>query len=224
MNIAISGYTAAGKTTHAQLLAEALGFEHVSAAEILLQRLGFDLTVVSESEIWFYRNAEIDRRRQELTIDSELDTLLRRRAAEEEGIVFDSRFLPWFAEAPLLCIWLASDLPSRARKCCVSIGRTVADAPECAQCIHDKDNLDVARLAGGRGCIFGPDRALFDVVLDNSSFIPEATAECATSGVQAFHPYLLAAVRAVTGDLALLRELRGRDGGAFSDVVRFIRR
>jgi cytidylate kinase len=224
MNIAISGYTAAGKTTHARLIAQALGFEHVSAAEILLTKLGFDLTAVSESEIWFHHNAEIDRRRQGLSIDRELDTLLRRRAAAEDGIVFDARFLPWFAEAPLLRIWLASDLPSRARKCCVSVGMTAVGVPECAQRIHQKDNLDVGRLAGGYGCVFGPDRALFDVVLDNSSFIPAASAECAASGVRDFHPYLLAVVRAKAGDPAALRELRDRDAGVFSDVVRFIRR
>jgi len=224
MNIAISGYTAAGKTTHARLLAQALGFEHVSAAEILLRQLGFDLTAVSESEIWFHHHAEIDRRRQGLDIDVELDALLRRRAAVEDDIVFDARFLPWFAEAPLLRVWLESDLSSRARKCCVSIGRAAADVPECAQRIYDKDNLDVARLAGFHGWIFGPDRALFDVILDNSSFIPSATAECAASGVREFHPYLLAVVQAMVGDRAPLRELRDRDGGVFPDVVRFLRR
>jgi cytidylate kinase len=222
VNIVVSGYTAAGKTTHTRLLARDLGFECISAAEILLQELGFDLEVTSESEIWFNRNAEINRRRQKLSIDDELDRFLLHRATTGQGIVFDARFLPWLAEVPMLRMWLASDLPSRARKCCVSVQRGVADVADCAQRIHDKDNLDVSRLAKTRGCIFGPDRALFDVILDNSSFIPAPTVECAEAGVRQFHPYVLAAVQAMSGNADSLRRLQIDDKTWFPDVVRFI--
>lgn len=221
MNVVISGYTAAGKTTHARLLAEAMGLEFLSAAELLLERLGFDLTVQSESEIWFRHNAVIDRRRRtEGAVDADLDEYLVDRATRDDGVMFDARFLPWLTGAPMLRVWLDSDLPSRASKCRVSVD--APDIAECAVVIQEKDTLDVRRFAD-RGRVFGPEPGLFDIVLDNSAFITESTRACAARGVEAFHPYVMAAVEAALGDQGRLRSVQAGDPAGSAAAFRLIR-
>ena len=73
------------------------------------------------------------------------------------------------------------------------------------------------------GAVFGPDEDLFDVVLDNSCFIPAATSAGAQHGVAAFNGYLLAAVQAAGGQVDHLDELRARHPDEFRRVVRFVR-
>jgi cytidylate kinase len=224
LNIVVSGYTAAGKTTHTRLLAQAMGWQYISAAEILLEKLGLDTSVSSESEIWFYHNDEINRLRRGTGIDDELDRFLLSRASSGNHIVFDARFLPWLSNAPMVRVWLASDLLSRARKCCVSIGKEGSAVPDCARAIHDKDHGDVERMAQAHDIVFSSDRSVFDVILDNSAFISAATAECSSVGIQRFHPYMLAAVQAAMGNASMLSELRRGRGAECADTVRFVRR
>lgn len=225
MNIAISGYTAAGKTTHARLLAEALGYDLVWAAGLLLRRLGFDLDREDESSLWFHRYAEIGARRDGTGIDAEIDAGMAERVRTGDRAVFDARYLPWAAppSAPLVRVWLESDLPSRARKCHVSLGDGAPGVLECAAHVHAKDATDVVRVADTFGAVFGPDQNLFDVVLDNSGFIPHATAARARRGVADFSPYLHAALRAVHGRTDRLESLRSANPDEFRQVVRFVR-
>lgn len=225
MNIAISGLTAAGKTTHARLLAAALGYELVWAAGMLLERLGFDLEQEDESVLWFQRYQEIGAMRDGTEIDAEIDAQMAFRARNSKCTVFDARFLPWAAarDAPMLRVWLESDLPSRARKCQVSLGDASPNVLDCAKHVHAKDASDIARIAGYFGAVFGPDDELFDVVLDNSCFIPEATAACSAHGVDAFSRYLLAAIRAANGQSDQLQSLHSAAPDEFRRVVRFVR-
>ena len=223
MNIVISGYTAAGKTTHARLLAHALQFEFISAAEILLTAIGFNLSNISESEIWYRHNERIHQIRQSSKLDEELDEYLRDRARSGDRIVFDSRFLPWTDNENMVRIWLESDLLSRARKCCVSLNGNVPGITECARRIHSKDNLDVIRLAYSHEKVFSADTDLFDAVLDNSTFIADATNESAIAGIKNFHPYMLGAVRAISGQESELAEINSRGPESFRNVVRFIK-
>jgi cytidylate kinase len=222
MNVCFSGYTAVGKTTHSQLLAQALGYRWVSASEILLERLGVDRSDGPQSHTWYHRYAEFGRYLQSTTIDSDIDRLLGHRVRHEDGIVFDTRFLPWFSGGRAIRIWLESDLAARARKCYVSMEGKAESVRQCAVDVQRRDTLDVERLLQGHDEIFAPARDVFDAVLDNSMLIPEATRECADRGIAAFHPYVAATVAALEGSPGDLYELLDSDPRG-RDIVRFVR-
>ncbi|MFA1539963.1 hypothetical protein [Actinomadura monticuli] len=223
MNVCFSGYTAVGKTTHSLLLAETLGFAYVSASEILLERLDVDRTKVNESRTWFDRYQEFGSILKSSSIDAEIDEYLGRRAREDDRVVFDTRFLPWFSGDGSLRIWLESDLAARARKCFVSIDGAGPDVLECAIKVQRRDTLDVERLLDGHGQIFAPDRDVFDAVLDNSSLIPEPTRRCADNGIAVFHEYVMATIEALDGDRRRLDKLFDMDPAMAGSIVRYVR-
>lgn len=224
MNVCFSGYTSVGKTTHSQLLAETLGLSYVSASEILLDRLGVDRAEVNESQTWFHRYQEFGAILQSTSIDAELDELLRRRAHEDDGVVFDTRFLPWFSGDRVIRIWLESDLAARARKCFVSMDGDGPEVMDCAIKVQQRDTLDVERLMNGHRQIFAPNKDVFDAVLDNSALIPEPTRQCADVGIAVFHQYVLATVATLTGDRRRLDDLFAESPAVASSIVRHIRK
>src|SRR3954452_3663938 len=116
-NVAFAGLTAAGKTTHARLLAEALGYDYVCATDIVLEILGMES---SSRGVWFERFDEIRSARAGDGVDAELDRRLEEMAATRRSTVFDTWALAWLSPSPLVRIWIESDLASRARKCLVS--------------------------------------------------------------------------------------------------------
>lgn len=223
MNVCFSGYTSVGKTTHSLLLAETLGLSYVSASEILLDRLGVDRAQVNESQTWFRRYQEFGTILKSTSIDAEIDDLLRHRARSDDGVVFDTRFLPWFSGDRPIRIWLESDLVARARKCFVSMDNAGPDVMECAVIVQQRDTLDVERLMHGHREIFAPNRDVFDAVLDNSVLIPEATRQSADVGITIFHEYVMATVEALSGDQQQLDKLFGKAPTTARSIVRYVR-
>ena len=185
-NVAFAGLTAAGKTTHAKLLAKSLGYEYVSATEILLRILGIE----KEAErIWFAESGPIWAAREGDAADEELERQLTSMASRSDGIVFDTWALAWIGEAPLLRIWIESDLESRARKCYVSQGEDkTLSVLECRDLVVSKDELTRASFLRRHHYDIAVDRSRYDVELNNSDLIPQATDQCAASGVARFAP------------------------------------
>ncbi|MBF6427838.1 MULTISPECIES: hypothetical protein [Nocardia] len=221
VNIVIAGYTAAGKTTHARLLAESMGYETVWAAGLLLESLGFDVT--EESQLWFHRSEEVERRRSAVAVD--LDGYLVARAASEDNLIFDARYLPWaYSSRDILRIWLESDLGSRARKCSISLGATAPRVSECATSIYRKDLSDVTRVSDTFGVAYGPDYSLFDIVVDNSCLVLGSRGPDIALGVRRAHAYLAAAIDAsLTGRCGCLEDLERANPEEFNRVVRQVR-
>ncbi|MGQ4616332.1 hypothetical protein [Nocardia sp. R7R-8] len=219
-HIMIAGYTAAGKTTHARLLADSLGYQTVWAAGLLLERLGFD--VQDESHLWFHRYDEVARRRSAANVDTDLDQYLVSRAASEDDTVFDARFLPWaFDLDGVVRVWLESDLLSRARKCAVSLGPDAPSIPQCAVGIDRKDLEDVVRVAETFGAVYSPDYSLFDIVIDNSCLFLGSKKNEVELGIARCQEYLSAAVDAVLiGRHDRLDELERANPVEFNRVVR----
>ena len=116
-NIAFAGLTAAGKTTHAKRLAWALGYNYVSATDILLEILDID---EPGDQIWFTRLDEINAVRGDGAVDAELEERLVQMNRTRNRTVFDTWALAWIGDDPLVRIWIESDLESRSRKCFVS--------------------------------------------------------------------------------------------------------
>ena len=223
MNVCFSGYTSVGKTTHSLLLAETLDLSYVSASEILLDRLGVDHTEANESQTWFHRYQEFGAILKSTSIDAEIDELLGRRVRDDDGVVFDTRFLPWFSGGRAIRIWLESDLAARARKCFVSMDGVGPEVMDCAIKVQRRDTLDVERLMDGHRQIFAPSKDVFDAVLDNSALIPEPTRQCADVGIAVFHEYVLATVEALTGDRRRLDKLFQESPTVASSIVRYVR-
>ena len=117
-NIAISGLTAAGKTTHARLLEIEFGLKYVSGSSILLDRGGVGRQV--PPDFWISPSGMhlVSR-----IVELEVDEALRDAEASSAETVFDCRSLAWLARNPLLTIWLESSRDSRIRKAIVSLGR-----------------------------------------------------------------------------------------------------
>ena len=207
-NIAFAGLTAAGKTTHTRRLAKELGYEYVSATDILLEILGIE---ASGDQIWFSRLNEIDKARDDHAVDTELERRLIELAKTRQGTVFDTWALAWIGDDPLIRIWIESDLMSRTRKCLVSQRSKRLDDQECRRLIEDKDtyNRDIFRQRHGFDLF--TDRNRYDAVLCNSHLIPAPTQTAANSGIGAFAPIVHAAVTALLEqDMTRLRAVRER--------------
>lgn len=184
-NIAFAGLTAAGKTTHARRLSQELGYEYISATDILLQILGIQ---ESGDQIWFSRLDEIHAARDDHAVDAELEGRLLQLSQTRQRTVFDTWALAWIGDDPLVRIWLESDLPSRTRKCVISQRSERMSYDQCRRLIQEKDeynrNIFQRRHAFD---LFG-DRSRYNAVLCNTHLIPEATQTSANSGIEAFAP------------------------------------
>lgn len=192
MNIVISGLTAAGKTTHALLLARWLGFNYVSASQLMLKKI--DIPVDENNALWVTRMGEIETRRDSKPVDRDVNELLLRALKDNVHTIFDSWALPWLADqVPCLRIWMESSLESRALKARVSQEPygPILSLEACRDLVVDKDRSTARRLEPLLGVDIRHDRSVFDLVLDNSTLISEPTIKSARQGISKFHLQLI---------------------------------
>ncbi|WP_139235256.1 cytidylate kinase family protein [Actinopolyspora lacussalsi] len=197
-NVAISGLTAAGKTTHAILLAQSLGYRYVSATEVLLELTGVSST---RDRAWFDEHERLQEARESGEVDDELDRRLVQLAAENEGLVIDSWGIAWTCQAPMVRVWLDSDATSRTWKCYVSQGNPPQyDLYGCAELVSGKDISTRNMFLKRHGFdIFGS-RDIFDVILDNTHLIREPTQQSANQGIKEFEPVMFSAVSSLLNE------------------------
>jgi cytidylate kinase len=197
-NIAFAGLTAAGKTTHAKRLADELGYDYVSATDILLEILGID---DPSDQVWFARLGEIQAARGDGAVDIELEQRLVSLNRTRQRTVFDTWALAWIGGGPLVRIWIESDLESRVRKCLVSQRSGRLDARECRSLIEEKDGFNRRIFQCRHGFDLFMDRDRYDAVLCNSHLIPTATVVAAHRGIDVFGPVVRAsAISVMTSD------------------------
>jgi cytidylate kinase len=192
-NIAICGLTAAGKTTHAKLLAAELGFGYVSGTGTLARLLG--LSVTEDPPYWPDIEAQVAERRTDDT-DRELEAELLEKATNAERQVFDVWALPWTSEDPgLIRIWIESTLQSRVWKCRVSQGDNAPwTLQRCRDFVETKDEDNHRLFRRTPGFDLYRQRDVFNVALDNSGLISAPTRAAADAGIASFAPVM----RAVT--------------------------
>jgi len=190
-NIAFAGLTAAGKTTHARRLAQELGYDYISATEILLDILGID---ADSDQVWFTALHEIQASRDTGAVDAELEAQLISMNRTRQRTIFDTWALAWIGDNPLVRIWIESDLESRVRKCIVSQQSQQLSSDECRALIREKDEFNRHLFLLRHGFDLFTDRHRYDVVLCNSHLIPAATASAARYGIEAFAPVVRATV------------------------------
>ncbi len=179
-NVIISGLTAAGKTTHAHLLAGQYGLQYISSSQILLALLG--MLPVRPRDFWLTDQAiALWEAAEARCVDNELVKL----EAEMDWAIFDVVSLPWLHRRRAFSIWLESDVDSRVAKAIVSHrggGRFARHELESR--ILQKDNLMRQRLRDRQGIDLFRDRTPFDLVVDISSCISEPTLESSMKSIK----------------------------------------
>jgi cytidylate kinase len=193
-NILISGLTAAGKTTHAKLLAAELGYRYVSATEIIADMVGIDRNAVGPG-FWKTHGEAIRKARDTTDLDRELDERLVTVASSDEGLVIDAWALPWLTTSGrCVSIWLESDLRSRTMKASVSdLNRR--SLSWYSRFISSKDDDSRERFLALHGFdLYGP-RENFHMELDNSDYICWPTRTDADRGIAGFRPVVGAALK-----------------------------
>ena len=194
-SIAFAGLTAAGKTTHAQRLAADLGYDYVSATDILFEIL----RVPRDAHPWFNQADAISAARDDGAVDAELESRLVDLARTSDRVVFDSWALAWICPVPVLRIWIESDLPSRTRKCLVSLGDEPRPLAECEAVLRAKDGHNRAMFRRRHGFDLFTDRERYHAILCNSHLIPSATGQASRHGIGRFAPVVREAALAVMG-------------------------
>ena len=185
-NIAFAGLTAAGKTTHAKILAEQFGYEWISATAIILDILGVG---ENPEKVWFSDYKRIQKAREDDRVDIELERRVRKLAKSRDGLILDTWAMAYIYENPLIRIWIESDEDSRMRKCYISQGqKKLLELSECRRLIHEKDNSARSKFARRLKFDLFTDMSRYDAILSNTDLIPEPTDQCSRTGISTFTP------------------------------------
>ncbi len=195
VNIAFAGLTAAGKTTHSKILAEQLGFEYISATKTILDIMGMDK---DPDRAWLDSYDEIEKAREGDRADIELEARMTELANTHSGLVLDTWAMAWIynGSTPMVRLWIESDEDSRTRKCFVSQGSDKQrDLDASRLLINQKDGDTRTKFIRRLGFDLFTDRHRYDVIVDNTQLIPEATEASAKTGIKIFSPVVLAAVK-----------------------------
>lgn len=167
-NIAITGLTAAGKTTHALITQAEFKLGYVSGATLLLEKVGISKDVPSD----FWISPAGHTLSQQAT-EFNLDETLRDEEISLNNTIFDCRSLPWLTRSPILSIWLESSLDSRTWKAMVSHSKKKEQrtTETMRKEIYMKDKMLRDGLLYTFGFDIFHDYEPMDVILDISDFI-----------------------------------------------------
>lgn len=188
MRIIISGLTAAGKTTHANILAEKYKINYFSASQILLDLYGINKF---SGDFWVSdKSAELNKIRNEKdNIDKIVDKRLLECFLAVDSGIFDSWGLSWFVgdnQSDCLRVWLESDIESRHRKAIISnilAGENLSyDVILDRINLKDKQSRDYFMRNYDFDLYF--DRLPFDLILDISSFIKSPTLDASRISIE----------------------------------------
>lgn len=189
----VTGLTAAGKTTHAKILAEELSYRYVSGTGALARLCGIE---VSEDPPRWAEIAEAVARVRTDNVDLALERHLLDLAKSRDGQVFDVWALAWTSPSPMVRVWIESDQWSRQMKCFVSQGaQKKLSLEECGSFVQQKDLENRELFRRTLNFDLFTDRSPFDLTIDNSSYIAEPTEQAAQRGIAAFAPQFNLAVK-----------------------------
>ncbi|WP_171814477.1 cytidylate kinase-like family protein [Arthrobacter dokdonensis] len=195
INVLISGLTAAGKTTHAKLLAENMNYEYISATALLAGLLGIPSEEIND-QFWIKYGDQIDRIRRATDLDNELDHELLKLCLKRSDLIVDAWAAPWLVKTDkAVRVWLKSDLKSRTLKAAVSDDNAhelswyepFIDKKDRTTRNHFKRLYDFD--------LYMYDTAGFDVIIENTLYIKNPTRLDADRGIALFDPVFTKAVK-----------------------------
>mgnify|MGYP000103168883 FL=1 len=174
MLLTVSGPAGGGKTTFAEALADALGYDHVSGGDIfrsLADERGHSL-------VEFNKLAEEDDQ-----VDRDLDRRIRSIAAERDDVVLEGRLAGWMAgEHADLRFWLDAPLDVRAARIADREDKSVDTARTETTERADSEAKRYLEYYG----IDIEDRSIYDLVLNTARWDPDAVVDIAMSAVETY--------------------------------------
>ncbi len=195
MKIIICGLTAAGKTTHSQLLARDLNYSYINGSSILSKLINSPTKRTPDFWITDESFALDKLRLNNPSIDLQLDDYLKQTLeGPQDNIIFDVWTLPWLSQYKALRIWLESSLESRVIKSMRSyMGVSSFSYKDVLKRLPIRDqHTREFYLKHYKFDIFS-DRLPFDFVIDISCFVSELNAD-PCKNIQNVHEILLALV------------------------------
>ena len=214
-SVCVSGLTASGKTTHSLLLAGEFGLTFVSGSQVRLFQSG--VFPIQQKDFWVTPEGK-SLWREEVFERVEIELL--RLESLAAGYVFDTFTMPWLHKTSALCIWLESDIDSRAIKSMISHrGLTSLGLDGYAAKIRDKDDTTLGIYKRLYDIDIATDHACFDLAIDISSFIIEPSLEASLRSIARAHRV----IRAATGYyLTRSRAFREELQAATADNAQYI--
>lgn len=189
-NIIISGLTAAGKTTHAGLIARRYKLDYLSASQTMLKLAG--LSTRQRPDFWVTEEGLGLGRK---VTWSQVDAEIQRMEGKCRRTVFDCLSLPWLCRQKSLIIWLESSLSSRVIKAIVSHrGENNLTPAEVKEKISLKDWTARTEILKQYGIDIFKDRTPFNLIIDVSGFIAETTPASARLGIKQVDDIISSAV------------------------------
>lgn len=186
VKIFVSGLTAAGKTTHTQLLASEYNLQYISAFNIMLKRANIDVENVPK-DFWVSSASASLRslRDKDQSIDKWVDQQMTSAAATLDNVIFDSWGLPWLSSEPGLRIWIESSITSRWWKAIVSQGINSNIDPDITlREMNNKDNFTRKYFLENYGFDLFSNRDDFDYIIDITDFITSPTVEASYKSIE----------------------------------------
>ncbi|MBI3124780.1 MAG: hypothetical protein HYZ10_10295 [Ignavibacteriales bacterium] len=196
-SVCVSGLTASGKSTHSHLLSGEFGLTYVSGSQIQLNFLG--ISPIQTRDFWITQEAKNLWNEEQF---NKIDAELLRLESRDQGYIFDGSTMPWRHKRPSLCIWLESDLKSRVIKSIISHHGKNNIAPiDYFELIKDKDDATVNLCKSLYNIEIGRDLSCFNLIIDISSIIEEASINAALQSIKITHSIIKPAVGwYLTGD------------------------
>ena len=203
-HLCLYGLTAAGKSTHATLLAQQLQMDYISASQLMLQLIGYN--DAGDHLTWHHSPAVIAEARRRGEVDDAVNEELAARVEDGDPAVFDSWALPYLTRRnyaiaeQVFFVRLNSDLNSRAIRCLVSQGPNPAvSVGGAVSLVRSKDEStrdQFKRLYGFDVVGEAGNLRVNQIRISLSNFVYGSSPYQVRRGISSAHAKILAALRA----------------------------